>query len=307
MRGSGSGIFLEPDDYRLQLPGTRDFLLLEPQQFQARLTWVSLPRLHLLRAQEPGSRVRYVVLPPDRAFVTFPMHRGSTLICGGTEVHSPDFIFHGSAERFHERTVAASRWGSVSIRVEALSLFARTLTGSDLAPPPSGCVIHPKAVDRLELVRLHAQAARMAETKPDMLGHPEVSRALEEELIRTLLTCLTSGGYPGVKPVQVHEPLMVRLEEALAAYPDHMPGVAEICDAIGISGSSLQSCCLRVLGMTPARYLYLRRLTLVQALLMQATFVTISASDLPRQHGFADFHHFVMEYQRAFGSVPAQF
>jgi len=306
MRGSGSGVFPEPYDYLAQLPGTKELLLLEPQQFRARLTWVDLPRLHLLRAQESARRVRYVALPPDRAFVTFPMHRETTLICGGTEVHPTDIIFHGSGERFYERTVAASQWGLVSIPAEALSLFARTLTESDLAPPPSGCVIRPKPADRQKLVRLQAQAARMAETKPDMIGHREVARALEEDLIWALLACLTSGDHQGVKQVQVHEPLMVRFEEILATYPDHVPGVAEICDAIGMSESNLRSCCQRVLGMHPARYLFLRRLTLVQALLMQAKFGMISTSDLPRQHGFADFHHFATEYRRAFGSIPAQ-
>jgi AraC-like DNA-binding protein len=235
------------------------------------------------------------------------MHRETTLICGGTEVHPRDIIFHGSGERFHERTAAASRWATLSMRVEALSLFARTLTGSSLAPPPSGCVIRPKAADRLKLVRLQAQAARMTETKPDVIGHREVSRALEEDLISALLACLISGGHPGIEPVQVHEPLMVRLEEVLAAYPGDVPGVFEICDAIGVPESSLQCCCLRVLGMNPARYLYLRRLTLVQALLMRTELAAVSTSDLPRQHGFADFHHFVTEYQRAFGTIPALF
>jgi AraC-like DNA-binding protein len=305
MAGSGSGIFQEPHDYCAQLPGTRAFLLVTPAPFQARLTWVDLRRLQLLRAQETVARVRYISLPPERAFVTFPIDGDKTLICAGIEMRSGDMVFHAFGERFHERTIAPSRWGTLSMRVEALSLFGRTLTGDDIAPPPTGLVIHPKSTDRLQLLRLHARASRMVETKIELIGHPEVSRALEEDLIWALVTCLSADGRQDVRSLR--EPLMVQFEEALAAHSDHIPGVTEICDIIGTSQSILQSCCSNVLGMNPARYLYLRRLTLVQGLLTRTGEGHASTSDLPRQHGFADVHHFVTEYQRAFGSLPAQF
>ena len=170
MAGSGSGIFAEPADYCARLPGTREFLRVTPAPFQARLAWVDLHRLRLLHAQETAARVRYVSLPPDRAFVTFPVHRDTTLICGGIEVRSGDIVFHAHGERFHERTVAPARWGILSMRVEALSLFGQTLTGNAIAPPPVGLVIRPKSADRLQLLRLHSRAARIVQTKIDLLG-----------------------------------------------------------------------------------------------------------------------------------------
>jgi AraC-like DNA-binding protein len=307
MRGSGSGTFPDPNDYRAQLPGTKELLVLEPQQFGARLTWADLPRVHLLRAQETAPRVRYVALPPDHAFVAFPMHRDTVLLCSGIEVRAGDIVFHAHRERFHERTAAPARWAILSMRVETLSLFARTLTGSDLEPPAAGCVIRPRAVHRQKLARLLTQAARLVETKPDVIGHREVSRALEEELIYALMTCLTADVLEHIAPVMLHEPLMVSFEEMLAQQADRVPGVAEITDAIGASEPSLQACCLKVLGMSAVRYLYLRRLALVHALLLHTGSYTSHPSDLPRQHGFADFHHFVTEYQRAFGSTPPLF
>lgn len=307
MAGSGNGIFREPRDYCAQLPGTREFLLIEPASFQARLTWVDFRRLQLFRAQETAARVRYVSLPADRAFITFPAHRDTTLLCGGIEARPGDVIFHASGERFHERIVAPSRWGILSMRIEVLSAVGRTLTGDEIAPPSAGLIIRPKAADRLQLLRLHTRAARTVETKIDLLGHPEVSRALEEDLIWALLTCLAVDSRGDTTPVELREPLMVRFEEMLAACADHIPGGAEISDAIGASELTLQACCRKVLGMDLARYLHLRRLTLVEALLMRGEFGAMNTSDVPRQHGFADFHHFVTEYRRAFGGIPAQF
>jgi hypothetical protein len=294
MAGSGSAIFPDAIDYCTRLPGSSDFLLITPAPFQARLAWIDLRRVQLMRAQETAARVRYVCLPAERAFVTFPIHRDTTLICGGFELSPGDIVFHAHGERFHERTAGPARWGSVSMRVETLSLFARTLTGNELAPPPAGLIIRPKPADRQRMLQIHARAVRIAETKIGLVGHPEVSRALEEDLIWALLTCLTADSRQDVRVVELREPIMVQFEDVLAAFRDRIPGVTEISDAIGTPQSVLQSCCLRVLGMNPARYLHLRRLTMVQSLLVRARLaVGVSASDLSRQHGFADtsFRH----------------
>ena len=306
MAGSGSGIFPEPDDYGAQLPGTRVFLLVAPALFRARLEWVDLRRLRLLRGQETAARVRYTSLPRDRAFVTFPVHRDTTLICGGIVVGPGNIIFHASGEHYHERIAAPSTFGIISMHVETLSLFARTLTGKEIELPPAGLVIRPRPADRLQLLRLHARASRLVQTNIDMIMHPEVSRALEEDLVLALMTCLSADSRPHGSPADLREPVMVRLEEALAACPDQIPGVTEMSGMIGVPQAALQSCCLKVMGMSPERYLFLRRLIQVQALLKRAGFAVASISDVPRRHGFADIHHFVTEYQRAFGSVPAQ-
>src|SRR5579863_6721271 len=117
MVGSGSGVFRDSADYCTRLPGTREFLLTAPAPFQARLTWADLQRLQILRVEETAARVRYVSLPPGRVFITFPTHRDTTLICAGINARPGDVIFHASGERFHERTVAPSRWGVLSMRI----------------------------------------------------------------------------------------------------------------------------------------------------------------------------------------------
>src|SRR5215469_812880 len=148
MAGSGRGFFSEPHDYGAQLPGTRELLLVAPVPFQARLAWAQLPRLQLLRARESTARVRYVSFPRGSAFFAFPAHRDTTLISGGAEARHGDLIFYGSGERIHERTITESVWGLISIRVEALSLFGRTLTGNEIKPPTSAVILRPEAADR---------------------------------------------------------------------------------------------------------------------------------------------------------------
>src|SRR5271157_4120921 len=179
MPASGSCMFTDPDSYQASLQEMLDLLVMRPREFHARLTWVELPQLRLLRAEEASPRVAYVSLPPESVFVIFPTQRGLPLICNGVELQFGDFFFHSRGERLHQRTIAASHWGSIALTPAALAVFGRTITGQALVPPPIGLILRPLPADRLRLLRLHAQAGRIAETNLRHLGHPEVTRALE--------------------------------------------------------------------------------------------------------------------------------
>ena len=115
MPGSGSSVFTDADGYQASLQDMLDLLALRPRDFRARLTWVDLRSLYLLRAQEHARRVAYVTLPPEQVFVTFPTRRDATLITSGTELRFGDVVFHSLGERLHQRTTAAGHWGSISL------------------------------------------------------------------------------------------------------------------------------------------------------------------------------------------------
>jgi hypothetical protein len=71
----GSGVFTDTDGYQASLQDMLDLLTLRPREFGARLIWVDLPSLRLLRAQEDAPRVAYVTLPAEDVFVTFATRR----------------------------------------------------------------------------------------------------------------------------------------------------------------------------------------------------------------------------------------
>jgi hypothetical protein len=78
------------------------------------------------------------------------------------------------------------------LKRSTLMAHGRVLTGHELAIPSSGRALYPAPADRRELLRLHAQAARIAETQLDHIRHPEVARALEQDLIWALVNCLAA-------------------------------------------------------------------------------------------------------------------
>jgi hypothetical protein len=305
MHGSGTGIFDNQANYQASLPGTSGLLVIQPAQFQARLTWLELPHVHLLRAHETAARIRFISLPADRAFVVFPLHRNSSLTCGGAGVRASEIMFHSLGVSLHERIGAACHWGLLSLSLETLLASSRTLLGRELSPPPRSLVLRPMPADRLRLVRLQTQAARIAETRLDHIGHPEVVRALEQDLISALVTCLNTQRRAVPSSEQdLHRALMAHLETILARLADRVPGEAEICDLLGVSQKLLRVCCLNALGMCPDRYLYLRRLMLVRTAVEGSNPSVRKVAELMRSHGFAGFNDFVTEYDRALGEAP---
>ena len=306
MSGAGSSISTDAEGYQATLHDMLDLVVLHPRNFHARLTWVDLPHLQLLRANESSARVAFLRLPPEQVFVYFPTRRGPVLVHGGLEVQLGDLIWHGHDGPTHQRTTAASRWGSVSVSPEALISFGRSIAGKALSAPTYPRLVRPAGEENRQLLRLHAQAARIAETSPDRIVNPAVMRALDQDLMALLVSCLATGDVPADDPAREQQVrLCVQFEHVLGATPFRLLSVREVCEALGTSENKLRRSCLRMLGMGPARYQHLRRLKLVRAALRRLGVEGRELGEIVARYGFTDLHHFVADYWHAYGEMPS--
>src|ERR1700736_6155393 len=111
MPGSGTGTFIDPDDYQASLRQVRiDLLGTSQGAFKAHLTWVILHHLQLLHSEEDLPRIAYVSLAPALVFVGLATHPRPPIVWGGTELQTGDFIFHSRSEKFHQRTTGPCGW-----------------------------------------------------------------------------------------------------------------------------------------------------------------------------------------------------
>ncbi len=307
MPGSGTRTFLDPDHYAASLRQAQlELVITSRGSFRARVTWAELHHLQLLRCEEDFPRIGYVSLAPRLVFVGFPAHCGPLPVWGGRELQAADIMFHSRGERLHQSTPGPSIWSVIALDPVQLDNYGRALSGKPLSSPPEGRVVRPSRRDAARLKRLHARACRLAETRPKILAHPEVARAIEQGLIHALVTCLTAAKVEeDGAAIRHHARIMVRFEEVLAEHLSRPLHMRELCEQICVTDRTLRLCCAEFLGISPGQYVLLRRLKQVRIALRDADPDTANVAELARSFGFTELGRFAGVYRAAFGETPS--
>jgi AraC-like DNA-binding protein len=307
MAGNGTATFANPDDYLAGIEDARvNLIVTGGGDFNARLTWLNLHRFRVLRASENLPRIAFLSLDPTQLFVSFPTREGRPLIYSGLRLRFGDIVFHSRGERMHQRTGGESQWGLISLPPEQLAACGKALTGSKIIAPSIGRVLRPPRTASARLLRLHSRACRLAETRKKLIANPEVARALEQELLHALVNCLTAeeaDEHP--KTRQHHADIMVRFEDALTAHHGPRLNMPALCSAVGVPARTLRVCCTEFLGMSPTRYLLLRRLNMARSALRRADPTTASVAEIARSHQFSEPGRFAVTYRAIFGEMPS--
>jgi AraC-like DNA-binding protein len=263
MAQSGSAAFTNPEDYQagIGISGASiDLIPTGDGDFSARLTWLRQRHFHLLIGRENVPRIACVSLAPTWAFVSFPASAKAALIWDGVELKPGDILFHSRGERGHQRIERASKWALVSLPPNQLTMFSKMLTGHELMIPPLGRIVRPPKDAVARLQDLHAAAIRVAETKPEILGHEEVARSLQHDYMHALVNCLRAEDAHVNSRISRHcVDVVLRFEDALSDYMDRGPSIAELCPALGVTERTLRMCCTVLLGVSPSQYIRLRR------------------------------------------------
>jgi AraC-like DNA-binding protein len=190
--------------------------------------------------------------------------------------------------------------------VEDIASVGRAIAGRDLAPPRDPQIVTPPAPAMAKLQRLHAAAAYLAENAPEIIGHHEAARGLEQALIEAMIGCLATADVVQDSVAQrQHELIMRRFRRVLEKNPDQSLYLAEICTATGVSDRTLRLCCQEHLGMGPKHYLLLRRMHLARRALRETASSTATVTEIAGQFGFWHFGRFAGAYQSLFGEMPS--
>ena len=302
----GAAVFADPSDLEGFFGGgSLQLTVTASGEFNARLKWLCLRHLHVLHGYEELPRIAYVSLPPSRVFVSFPTGK-SPLIWDGIELQPGDIVLHSRGERMHQRIAAQSRWGLISVSASRLASCSKSTIGRKLTWPAAGRVLVRRPIATGRLLRLHHKAARLAESKDELLARSEFAQNLEQELLHALVDCLAvdePGRSEGKK--MRHSSVMDRFEEVLSSHAGNQLTMAEICGVIGVPERTLRVCCTEFLGMSPTRFILLRRLNMVRSALKRADPASASVSQIARSYQFSELGRFAGIYRTVFGEVPS--
>jgi len=307
MPGGGTRVFLDSDLYEAGFRQAQiQFVIACVADFKSRLTWVELHHSQLLQCEEDCGRIGYVSLSPRLATVSFPTHADALPRWRGSELNAGDIFFHSPGEGLHQIMPGASIWSLIMVDPAKLDEYSRAVFRKPLPLPLQGRVLRASHRDAARLRRLHAQACRLAETKPRVLSHPQVARAIEHDLLYALVTCL-SAAKTSTQPAanRRRAAIMVRFEEVLAEHIGWPLPMSQLCELVGVKDRTLRSCCAEFIGVSPTRYLLLRRLKEVRRALRNADAHTVDVAGIARRYGFTDRGRFAAAYQATFGEAPS--
>jgi len=308
MIGCGTTTFTDPDEFRVKLPGpTVDLVLTGSERFRAHLTWLKMAQLSVMQVEERAARIAFVSLPAASIFVSFPLSSDPPVVWNGAALRPGQLVLHRAGGHFHQRIAGTARWGMAWLPRSALLVYGRALLGANPVLPVADIVLLPShAIARFR--RLHAQACRLAQSKPDIASHPEVTRALEQGMVHALVN-LMAGSAPqdGDRRRQRHAIIMGRFEQTIATRPDRPLSMTTLSTAVGVPERTLRMLCDEFLGMSPVAYARLRRLNRARWALLRTDPETPSASvaSIARMHGFSELGRFAAAYRAVFGEAPS--
>jgi len=299
--------FTDPDEYAVLIRNTKaEFTITERGHFTAKLTRIDLHRLWMQRFADNLPRVAHSAGAGGRVTISFRTQPGPTLLWGGAEMRPTNIVRHGEGGSPFQRSSGSAAWGAMSLPVEDAVAIGETLAGSNLMRPKQTLIVTPVPSAMAKLQRLHAAAGHLAEDAPEIIAHPEAARGLEQALIEALVECLRQGPADEDRSAQRrHSLIMRRFRRAVEENPDRALYIPELAAAIGVSLSTLRTCCHEQLGISPKRYLMLRRMHLARRDLRDSAPGMTTVTDIATRYGFFQFGRFAGEYGSLFGESPS--
>jgi len=307
MSWSAFRTFTDPDAYYAAIRGTHaDGVVTARGNFRADITTIQLDRVALQHAEETLPRTAYSVVDPRQFVICFPTHPLQQVYHNGLELLPDAIVVFRAASEGHNRYASATRWSSVKLPHEDVAAAGQTLIGRELIAPPLTHLIKPSPPLFSKLLKLHKAVCQLAEAAPEVLAGAEVARALEETLTRVMIQCLSEGqGIEVGSAYWRHATVMRRLENFLEANLDRTLHLTDLCAAAAVSDRTLRILSHEHLGMSPTRYLWLRRMHLARQALRMADPTTATVTEIATRYAFWELGRFAVAYRSLFGETPS--
>jgi AraC-like DNA-binding protein len=275
--------------------------------YRAELQQIELGRLGLQRGRQSLPHVGRVTTPADRSLILFHSSADEAPAgAGKIEVHPGDIILSPEESQDYYRLTWNTGWASLSSPPIDFAIAAQVLGGSDLFQAGRSRIRRPPTPLMARLRTLHKAVGDLVTSAPEVLVRPEVVKALEESLIRVAIACLS-----GLSSSERHSAgrcdmaIMRRLERVLEASEQQPLYLTELCAKVGVSARVLRTHCQQHLGMSPHRYLWLRRMHLARRALTVADPAHATVTGIANDHGFGELGRFAVTYRTLFGESPS--
>jgi len=300
--------FQDPWDHQAFFrAGNMKLVATTTDKYNSSLVKIDLHRLWMQLNEMSSPLIAHVADTSNRCAIGFiadprhppPYHNGEEL--------QPDMMIVSSIKGDHHyRMRAPTQIASMSLSPSDLAAASQALIGRELTAPAVTRQMRISAHVMARLRRIHQATCHLAVNTPDILTHPEVARAMEEELVRSMVDCLAEAATVERKAyVCLRMPVMQRFERIVGEAEGRPLYLTEICAKIGVQERTLRNHCIEYLGMSPHRYLWLRRMTQAKRALSLAEPTEKTVTTIANDYGFWELGRFSVAYRKLFGESPS--
>lgn len=198
-------------------------------------------------------------------------------------------------------TFASLIWepGVLEQRADALGI---SLDGGGRKGPAST----PDPAAMHELRAAVGRVLEIARSDPARLERPELREAIGEAVTTAAVRALHPAPERRSAAAASHVRAVRTAFEVLEARAGDAIYLAELCRAANVSERTLRSAFQNLYGVSPIRYLALRRMELVRRALRDADPRETRVSAIASRYGFTNLGRFAMEYRQLYGESPSQ-
>jgi hypothetical protein len=183
-----------PKDKRDDYTGRQSEILPTARgSFQVEATQVGLNKLRMQRFEVTLPQICTVMASPDRKSIGFLLEGSSpNLQHCGLKVVPSDILVYGR-DLLHQRSESDLRYGTMSVPAQDFPVLSETIIGRQFLEDQLTAVVRPDPALMSRLLKIHRIVRQLAHDTLDLLELPEVRRALEEQLVHTIVRCLAEG------------------------------------------------------------------------------------------------------------------
>lgn len=297
---------IDPIHYQAAISGGDNlYSLMGRGVFRADLTEIEVGEVALQNGRENLPRLVASSMPTNRVGVVVWPASERLPVVRGVQIRPGELLCVGSGLQSYHRTFGPNEYTALTVDATAFADAVRDLAGYDLVLA-AGKVLRPPQHVLARLLSVIRSAIRVIETTPQVLSSPQAAKALEQALLRTVIASLQhkDAGRDGI-PSKLNAILAKRFEEAVEANLDRPLFSRELSSMVGVSERTLRRICQEQMGISPLRFLALRRLHLAHQALLRADRHSATVTEIAMEFGIWELGRFAVAYKSRFGESPS--
>jgi AraC family transcriptional regulator, ethanolamine operon transcriptional activator len=299
----------EPEELLSALPGVAMRAVpLRAGAFTASVTSFDLGDI-VFQTGECSPAIIIAAAGTGTAAVQLPFEGVETFILNGRAAPPRAVGLYGPGGTLERANPRPTRHAVLLLPAAAAEALLSPSSASPLLRPEGQGLLQADPCNWEHAVALSRAAADAAQRNPSAFGAVEVRRSLRASLLNTAQG-LIAGPKDGKEPKIIRASsarrrIVTMTDEYLRSEPARPIYTDDLCAVLGISPDRLAEAFHATFGISPHRFLKLRRLAMVRTCLRSRDVPALRVKAVALSHGFWHLGQFAQDYRGLYGESPS--